>query len=123
MLRILVAERPKQWDLALPQAEFAFNSMMNQSTRCAPLAIVYTKPLNHTTDLLKLPSPTNKSVEVFVDRITSALSNAQLKLIEANAKYKARVDEHCREKVFQEGELVIVHLKKSRFPVGEYNKL
>ena len=32
MLRSLVADRPKQWDLALSQAKFAFNSMVNRST-------------------------------------------------------------------------------------------
>ena len=123
MLRSLVADRPKQWDLALSQAEFAFNSMVNMSTKRAPFAIVYTKPPNHTTDLLKLPSHSSKSVEALADKITTTLEDVKLKLTEANAKYKIHADEHRREKVFHEGELVMIHLNKSRFPIGEYHKL
>lgn len=32
MVRCIVGEKPKLWHLALPQAEFAFNSMINRST-------------------------------------------------------------------------------------------
>ena len=38
-------------------------------------------------------------------------------------KYKARVDLTHREVNFEEGELVMVHLKTDRFPRGTYNKL
>ena len=77
----------------------------------------------HYTDLLKLPSHSSKSAEALADRITSTLEDVKLKLTEANAKYKASADEHRREKVFKEGELVMVHLTKSRFPAGEFHKL
>ena len=36
-LRSVVGDNPKQWDVALPQVEFAFNSMVNRSTGKAPL--------------------------------------------------------------------------------------
>ena len=77
----------------------------------------------YCTDLLKLPSHSSKSAEALADRITSTLEDVKLKLTEANAKYKASADEHRREKVFKEGELVMVHLTKSRFPAGEFHKL
>lgn len=45
LLRCLAGERPHQWDLILPQAEFAFNSSLNRSTAKSPFEIVYGHPI------------------------------------------------------------------------------
>jgi hypothetical protein len=41
LLRSLVGENPKQWDLDLPQAKFSYNSLMNISTGKSPFQVVY----------------------------------------------------------------------------------
>ena len=55
MFRSVAGDSPKQWDTALPQIKFAFNSMINRFTGKTLFGIVYTKPLNHIVDLLALP--------------------------------------------------------------------
>ena len=103
MIRSLVGDKPKQWDLTLPQAEFAFNSMLNRSTGKAPFELVYTKVPNQTTDLLKLPTSVNKAADNLAEKLASTLGDVRLKLAEANARYKANADLHRRKKLFERG--------------------
>ena len=41
LLRCLVGDKPKGWDLILPQAEFAYNNSVNRSTGRSPFQIMY----------------------------------------------------------------------------------
>ena len=123
MLRSIVGDKPKQWDLALAQAEFAFNHMINRSTRKAPFVVVYTKLPNHTSDLIHIPLVPNSAADNMVNRIMDTLQQVKTNLEAANAHYKTLADLKKRPKVFNEGDLVMVHLRKVRFPAGEYHKL
>ena len=41
ILRILVYKEPKQWDLALEEADFSYNDTPNRSTGMSPFQIVF----------------------------------------------------------------------------------
>ena len=46
----------------------------------------------------------------------------QARLKKSNARYKAAADKR-REKVFEEGDMVMVYLRNERIPAGSYSKL
>ena len=55
LLRCIVGEKPKQWDLALPQAEFSYNNSVNISTGKSPFQVVYGHNPQGVLDLVQLP--------------------------------------------------------------------
>lgn len=123
MLRCLVSSRPKQWDGALAQAEFAYNCMQNRSTGLSPFAIVYTKPPSLTTDLSLPTSGSHATAEQLATTFTDIQQQVTHSLEFANAKYKQQADKHRRQKDFTVGDLVVVFLRRERFPSGTYHKL
>jgi hypothetical protein len=55
LLRCIAGNKLKQWDLALAQAEFAYNNMVNRSTGKAPFKVVYGRTPRLAVDLAALP--------------------------------------------------------------------
>ncbi|GJT20644.1 RNA-directed DNA polymerase [Tanacetum coccineum] len=55
LLRCLVGDNKKQWDLALPQAEFAYNRSTHSSTGRNPFLVVYGRNPFTPLDLAPLP--------------------------------------------------------------------
>ena len=97
--------------------------MVNRSTGKAPFSIVYTKAPSHTTDLLHLPNSKHTPVDNLASRITKTIEDVRAKLQQSNLQYKDAADAHKRLKIFNAGDLVMIYLRKHRFPVGEYSKL
>ncbi|CAL2266041.1 unnamed protein product [Prunus armeniaca] len=125
MVRSVCGEKPKQWDYALPQVEFAYNSAVHSATGKSPFSIVYTAILNHVVDLVKLPRGQQTSVAAknLAEEVVAVRDEVKQKLEQTNAKYKAAADRHRHVKVFQEGDYVMIFMRKERFPVGTYSKL
>ncbi|KAK0599630.1 hypothetical protein LWI29_007117 [Acer saccharum] len=123
MLCCISGERPKKWDLDLPQAEFAYNSMVNRSTGKSPFQIIYTQQPKHTLDLVALPSlpGVTKAGENMAERIQQIHSEVKANLEMANEKYKEDADQHKHKKEFQEGDLVMAYLKKNRITAYEHS--
>lgn len=123
MLRCLVQDRPKLWDTVLGQAEFAYNSMTNRSTGRCPFEIVYTKFPNHPIDVFSLPTGKNKAALQCAQQASNIIQEVRATLQDTYSKYKIKADVHRRHKVFNPGDLVMLRLRKERFPTGTYSKL
>lgn len=125
MLRALVGDKPKQWDTILPHAEFAFNRTPNRSTGLCPFEIIYGRVPNGVLELSPIPAVGKKilKAENMVEKMGSIYKLVHQRIQESNAKYKAAADQHRRQVVFGEEDLVWAILTKDRFPAGEYNKL
>lgn len=55
--------KPKGWDLILPQAEFAYNNFINRTTGKSPFQIVYGSSPQDVSDLKKLERGDRNSAE------------------------------------------------------------
>ena len=53
-MRCLVGDKPKGWDMILPQAEFAYNNSVNRSTSKSPFQIMYGNSPRTASELRKL---------------------------------------------------------------------
>ena len=125
MIRSIYGDKPKQWDYALPQAEFAYNNSVHRSIGRTPFSVVHISPPKHVVDLTNIPKGKHFSVaaESMAKEVHGVQDEVKKKLELSNANYKAHADSHRREKVFKEGDSVMIYLRRERFPVGTYNKL
>ena len=125
LLRCLVQDNLRSWDMKLCQAEFAHNHAVNRSTGFSPFQIVYSNLPRGPLDLAIVPQSkrTVKRAADFVDELTECHKIVQERLEKSNEKYKKSADLKRRNVEFKEGDLVYAVLTKDRFPVGAYNKL
>jgi hypothetical protein len=71
LLCCIAGDKPKQWDLALAHAEFAYNNIGNRSTGKAPFEVVNGRTPRLAVDLAALPKLSGVSVaaEHLVERV------------------------------------------------------
>ena len=102
LLRCLVGDSPGNWDLVLPQAEFAYNNSVNQSIGKSPFEIVHGYKPRKSTDLIPLPQHARVSVlaESFAQHIRELHEQIRTHLNKNNENYKRQKHIHRRSQEF-----------------------
>nr|GEZ57252.1 RNA-directed DNA polymerase [Tanacetum cinerariifolium] len=125
LLRCLVGDKPKQWDVALPHAEFAYNRSNHSSTGRSPFFIVYGRNPFTPLDLAPMVGDGLVSAEgdARARQIKELHAQVHEQIIKHNPQYQTRANKHRKQVLFEEGDLMWIHLRRARFPQGCFGKL
>lgn len=125
LLRCLVGEALKTWDLKLCQAEFAHNHATNHNTGFSPFQIVYGVVPCCPLDLTSIPDQTrvHGDAAALIDQLQATHRETVAHLEATTAKYKEVADKKWRQVDFEVGDFFWIVLTKERVSSNEYNKL
>ena len=105
LLRCLVGDKPKGWDLILPQAEFSYNNSVNRRTGRSPFQIVYESSPRTAPKLRKMEQGERTSVEAeeFAKHVKNLHEEVHAHITKMNLQYKARAYQKRRCKISKLG--------------------
>ncbi|KAK1653346.1 hypothetical protein QYE76_071151 [Lolium multiflorum] len=115
----------KSWEECLPHAEFAYNRAKHKTTSRSPFMIVY--GFEPSTALDILPLPLHERTNMDFDKRTAAMKKlheeTRATIQEHVIRQANRLNAKKKERIFQEGDLIWIHLRKERFPHERNSKL
>ena len=123
--RVLIMKNLKDWEECIPHAEFAYNRTKHSTTLRSPFMVVYGfKPC---TPLDLLPLPLHERINMNIEKRPKYMKQLHA---ETRATIKAqvlrqvsRINKKKKEMIFEEGDLVWLHLRKDRFLEERNSKL
>ncbi|KAL1208818.1 hypothetical protein V5N11_010497 [Cardamine amara subsp. amara] len=125
LLRALVKKNLKTWEKCLPHVEFAYNHSMHSASRFSPFEIVY--GFNPTTPLDLMPLPLSERISTDgkkkAELVQQIHEKAKKNIEEKTKQYAKYANKGRKELIFEEGDLVWIHLRKERFPNERKSKL
>jgi len=126
MLRAIMKGNHKSWEEYLPHIEFAYNRVVHKTTNASPFEVVYGfNPLT-PLDLLPLPNPqefVHKEGDNKAEFVKKMHEKVEKQIQQQTEKYAKYNNKGNREIIFEEGDLVWLHLRKDRFPTKRKSKL
>ena len=125
LLRSLVKKNLRTWEECLLHVEFAYNHALHSATKFSLFEVVYGfNPLS-PLDLLPLPLSERVSTDGKrkVDTIKKLHEQVRANIEAKTEGYKRLANKKRKEVIFQEGDLVWVHMRKERFPEQRKSKL
>ncbi|GJX89038.1 RNA-directed DNA polymerase [Tanacetum coccineum] len=121
LLRSLIGDNTKQWDLILPQAEFGYNRSVNRTTGKIPFEVVYGRNPITPLDLVPVPAVGQFSKEEVdqSEQIKELHRSVQEQIIWHNKQYKEHADKR-RDGPFRVLKKINDNVYKIELP-GHYN--
>ena len=120
MLRRLCADQPRQWYRFINPLLFAYREVPQESTGFAPFELMYGRTVRGPMKILKeLWTNENEESEVKTsyqyvfelrERLEKTMRLAQEELRKSQGRYKQYYDRKAKERVFKEGDKVLVML-------------
>ena len=98
---------------------------MNRTIKKTPFEAAYGLKPQHVLDLVPLPPEARVSDDgvAFAEHIQQVHQEVREALKTSNEAYAVAANQHCRAKEFEEGDMVLLHLRRERVPKGAYHKL
>jgi hypothetical protein len=125
LLCVLIKKNTKSWEECIPHAEFAYNRAQHSLTKRSPIEIVY--GFNPPTALDLLPLPLHERINMDITKCADIMKNLHddtWKTIEDHVmRHAAKINKSKTPHIFEEGDLVWIHLSKDRFPHERNSKL
>nr|GEV21141.1 hypothetical protein [Tanacetum cinerariifolium] len=125
LLRSLIGDNTKQWDLILSQAESAYNRSVNRTTCKSPFEVVYGRNSITPLDLVPVLEVGQFSGERAdrSEQIKELHRSVREQIIRHNEQYKEHAGKRRKQLLYRECDLVWIHLRKERFPAVRFGKL